>query len=157
VAYNALGDFALLVGDRDTARAHYRTALVQRRAAFQADVNDIAAKIDLATSCVKLGNASAAKDALPLYEEALRLRQELSDARPTHAALLRDVVIAANQLGDAQLRVGEVKAALASYQLALAKAERLQKLAPRAVAAMQTLARSHEKLALAQRQDNQVV
>ena len=105
MAYNALGDFELLTGNTAAAREQYQKALSQRREAFDAESGQAPAKVDLATSYVKVGNASEPGDALRYYKEALKLRKELEDAaEPRNTALRRDVWIACNFLGDASLR-----------------------------------------------------
>jgi len=148
VAYHVLGDFYLLTGDTPAARQLYQEAHRHRQALFDADPTSEAAKIDLATSLVKLGNASAPEEAKPLYTHALKLRTELAEGRPTNAERRRDVWIVCNHLGDLCMRQKDPVAAQSWYQQGLKSAEQLLAIALRPGNKL-CEAISHEKLGAA--------
>jgi len=149
VAYHVLGDFYLLTGDTPAARQLYQEAHRLREALFNANPISEPAKIDLATSLVKLGNASTPEEAKPYYIEALKLRSELAAARPSSASLRRDVWIVCNDLGDLSMRQKDGKAAQDWYQQGQKSAEQLIALSSRGSGNKLSLAISHEKLGAA--------
>ena len=147
VAYHVLGDFYLLTGDRPAARELYQEARRHRQALFMADRTSASTKVDLATSLVKLGNASAPDEARRFYAEALKLRTELAADHPT-PALRRDVWVVCNHLGDLCLRQKDPAAAQDWYRQGLKWAEEFVAKAPRAGNNL-AVAISHEKLGTA--------
>jgi serine/threonine-protein kinase len=155
VADNALGDVHLLLGDRVAARRHYLRALAARQAIHDADPKSEAARVDLATSHVKAGNASDGAEALGHYQKALELRQALEAAAPPNATgPRRDVWIVYNLLGDLSLRGQDPREALRHYRLGLERAQKLVDLNPRSPGARHGLAVSHEKIGAAYQADN---
>src|SRR5206468_643541 len=137
---------------------HYLKALKFRRKLVADDRGSVAAKIDLALSCVKDGNASEGDAARTYYLEALELRKELeepeaSNANPAvPASRRRDVWVVCNRRGDLSLRERDVATAIAYYREGLERAEVNRQLAPKSAAARQTLSVSLENLGAAHRQ-----
>jgi len=69
-------------------------------------------------------------EALPLYENALRLDEELARVDPENRNARRNVSIDYDRLGDLQMQLGDTAQAQGYYEKALAVAEELVKLDP---------------------------
>ena len=100
-----LGDLAALAGDRPTARGHYDEARRLRVQLAERGGGD--AKSDLAQVCVKLGDVSEPKAAVPLYQESLHLREEVVQEKPRDGAAARDVRVSHYKLADGYIKSGD--------------------------------------------------
>ena len=90
------------------------------------------------------GNVGEAGKALPYYEKALELREELEKEAPSVSSK-RDLSVSCNKMGDAYRALGEAKKALPYYEKALELSEELEKEAP-SVSSKRDLSVGYERM-----------
>jgi serine/threonine-protein kinase len=144
VAGAKLGDLCTLTGDRAAARRYYEDARKIREEL--APAGGIPAQVDLAQVYVKLAEVSAPGKAVGLHTEALRLRETILEANPDDPNARRDVRVSHYRLADAQLKAGDLAAALPSARKAVELAEALAKDYPKVAQLKQDVALARAKL-----------
>ena len=129
-ARDLIGDITRNLGHLDDASREYSQAMAARKRLVEASGGkDAEATAALSTSHFKLASAFQArgdtKRALEEYHAAERLRAELAAANPENTSRQLDLVRARVQVADLARELGQVDAAVASYERALASVDGL--------------------------------
>jgi len=95
-SYRYVGDLLLKGGDRDGAQEHYRKQLALTREMVAADPANAQFRRNEAVALIKIGDVEAhaghnAK-ALSRYQEALRIREQLSATAKQDVTIARELV-----------------------------------------------------------------
>jgi tetratricopeptide (TPR) repeat protein len=98
------GDLALETGDRVASRKHYEAARDIRFEIAAADGGTRPSKVDLAQTCIKLGDVSDPERAIKFYREALETRESILEGNPGDPNARRDVGLAHYKIADGYRR-----------------------------------------------------
>jgi serine/threonine-protein kinase len=141
-----LGDLCLETGDRAGARRYYEAARQVRAELADATPDSRPVRVDLAQVYIKLGDVSDPDRAVELYQEALRIREDILADNSLEPNARRDVRISHYKLADGYLKKGDGAAARRHAEKAVEIADKLARQYPKLQQLSQELAHTRAKL-----------